>query len=93
MAESNQEKAFNEALCARVFQFRKETGMTAEQMAIALGVPPDRYRKYESRSPLPAYLMHRFCLITHVDLENLIAGKARGRAAAPKFQSKVSKVG
>ncbi len=91
MAESNQEAAFNEALCSRVAQWRKEKGWTAEQMAIALGIPADRYRKYEKRSPLPAYLMERFCLITETDLENLLLGKSRGRAVQSKFLPKVSK--
>lgn len=50
-------------------------------MAAALGVPAERYRKYETRSPLPAYLMHRFCLICDADLENLLIGKPRTRAA------------
>lgn len=88
MADNNEEAAFNEALCARVKRWREEKGWTAAQMATALGVPPDRYRKYEVRSPLPAYLMERFCLITATDLENLLAGKPRGRAVPPKLASK-----
>lgn len=88
MAESNEEAAFNEALCARVKRWREEKGWTAAQMATALGVPPDRYRKYEVRSPLPAYLMHRFCLISEADLENLLLGKARRRAVPPKLVAK-----
>ncbi|TIR87335.1 MAG: helix-turn-helix transcriptional regulator [Mesorhizobium sp.] len=91
MAENNQEAAFNEALCARVALWRKEKGWTAEQMAIALGIPPDRYRKYESRSPLPAYLMERFCLICEADLENLLLGKARRRAAPPRLAARGGK--
>lgn len=77
MAESNEELIFNNALCERVKRFREERGWTAAQMATALGIPADRYRKYENRSPLPAYLMVRFCLNTNVDLENLVAGKPR----------------
>lgn len=51
-------------------------------MATALGVPSDRYRKYEYRSPLPAYLMERFALIVGCDLEYLITGKVR-RSTSP----------
>jgi transcriptional regulator with XRE-family HTH domain len=85
MADSNEELAFNEALISRVKQWREEKGWTAEQMAIALGIPAARYRKYESRTPLPAYLFQRFCLITETDLENLLFGKPRPRANPPRF--------
>ena len=79
MAESNEELRYNNALCERVKRFREERGWTAAQMATGLGIPPERYRKYENRSQLPAYLMVRFCMLTNVDLENLVAGKARQR--------------
>jgi transcriptional regulator with XRE-family HTH domain len=50
MAESNEERQFNEALIARTKAWREEKGWTAEQMAVALGIPADRYRKYETRT-------------------------------------------
>lgn len=74
---NNEELAFNEALCARVHRLRNERGYTSAQMATALGCPADRYRKYEYRSPLPAYLMERFCIVAGCDLEHLITGKLR----------------
>jgi transcriptional regulator with XRE-family HTH domain len=77
MAESNEELIFNNALCERVKKLRLEKGWTAEQMATALAIPADRYRKYENRSPLPAYLMHRFCLIADCDLDYLLTGRSR----------------
>ncbi len=70
------EALFNNDLCGRTRALRDELGWTAEQMAVALGIPPDRYRKYETRSPLPAYLMERFCLITRCDFDYLLTGKA-----------------
>lgn len=79
MSGNNEELIFNEELCARVKRWREEKHWTAAQMATALNVPAERYRKYESRSPLPAYLMERFCLICDADLENLIIGKPRSR--------------
>ena len=83
MTTSNEEQVFNEALCARVHMLRNERGWTSEQMAIALGVPPDRYRKYEYRSPLPGYLVERFAVIVGVDISYVLTGKAspaRGKA-------------
>jgi hypothetical protein len=59
MVINNEEAIFNEAICARVHRLRNERGWTAAQMATALGVPPERYRKYEYRSPLPHYLIER----------------------------------
>ena len=75
MATGSEELAFNEALCARVHRLRNERGWTSEQMATALGVPPDRYRKYEYRSPLPGYLIERFALIVGQDISYLLTGK------------------
>lgn len=78
MSES-EEFIFNNEYCDRVKRFRGETNMTAEEMAKLLGVPPDRYRKYESRSPMPVYLIAKFCRIVGCDLEHLILGKPRER--------------
>lgn len=75
MTESSPEAIFNEALCARVHRLRNDRGWTSQQMATALGVPPDRYRKYEYRSPLPPYLMERFALIVGCDVDYLVTGK------------------
>lgn len=84
MPTSNEEAMFNESLCARVHALRNERGWTSQQMATALGVPPERYRKYEYRSPIPAYLMERFALIVGCDLEYLLTGKASRQAKVPE---------
>jgi len=78
MSES-EEFVFNNEYCGRVKRFREETNMTAAEMAELLDVPPDRYRKYETRSPLPVYLVPKFCRIIGCDLEHLILGKPRER--------------
>lgn len=78
MSES-EEFIFNNSYCDRVKIFREETNMTAADMADLLGVPAERYRKYESRSPLPVYLVATFCKIVGCDLEHLILGKPRER--------------
>lgn len=78
MSES-EEFIFNNDYCGRVKRFRQETNMNAENMAKLLDVPADRYRKYENRSPMPVYLIAKFCLIVGCDLEHLILGKPRER--------------
>lgn len=81
MSADNQELLFNNAYCARVKSLREERGWTAEQMATALGIPADRYRKYEYRSPLPCYLVERFALIVGRDVSYVITGKSEARLA------------
>jgi len=81
MATSNAELAFNQELCARVQELRAAKGWKQEQMAVALGVPVERYRKYERRSPLPSYLMERFALITDCSVEYLLTGKSTPKLA------------
>ena len=71
----NDEARFNDALCARIHRLRNERGWTAQQMATALGIPAERYRKYEYRSPLPYYLMERFALIVGRDIEYVLLGR------------------
>ena len=75
IAGVSDEARFNEALCARVHRLRNERGWTSAQMAMALGVPPDRYRKYEYRSPLPHYLIERFALIVGREVEYVLTGR------------------
>jgi transcriptional regulator with XRE-family HTH domain len=71
----SREAEFNENLCARIHRLRNERGWTAGQMATALGVPADRYRKYEYRSPLPHYLIEQFAVIVGRDVEYVLTGK------------------
>jgi hypothetical protein len=78
MSES-EEFIFNNGYCGRVKRFREETNMSAEKMAKLLDIPADRYRKYEGRSPMPVYLIEKFCLIVGCDLEHLVIGKPRDR--------------
>ena len=77
MANSNEELDFNIAFCARVKALREQRKMTSREMAVALGIPPERYRKYETRSPLPAYLIERFSLIVGRDPIYVLTGAER----------------
>ena len=81
MKDSLLEAAFNEAYRARLRALRDERGWTAEEMAGALGIPADRYRKYESRSPLPPYLIERVALVFDTGVEYIVTG--RGRRTRP----------
>ncbi len=80
MTTYNAEALFNSDFCGRIQQLRKARGWTQEQMATALGVPVDRYRKYKIRSPLPMYLVEQFALAVNEDVAYVVTGKSRKRA-------------
>jgi len=63
--------------CARTRRLREASGKTQKQMAIALGITPDAYRKNEDRSPLPHYLIPRFAAIVGCSIEFLMTGQSR----------------
>jgi transcriptional regulator with XRE-family HTH domain len=62
-------------IAARKLQFE-----TQQEIAAVLGLTQPTYAKYEKRSPLPFYLMERFCQICQVRAEWLITGKGPGPA-------------
>ncbi len=66
---------FDALYIARVKALRQLRGMTAGQMSTLLGVPAERYRKYESRTPMPHALMEQFALIAGVSVEFLLTGR------------------
>jgi len=75
---------FDELSTARVKALRQLRGMTAGQMSSLLGVPAERYRKYESRTPMPHALMEQFALIAGVSVEFLLTGRrVAGRGPYP----------
>lgn len=82
----NEQLRFDDALCARVRRLREEKSWTAEQMAIALGIPPERYRKYEVRSPIPHWLIPRLAIITDRSVEFILTGKEQ-RSMKPVKQA------
>jgi hypothetical protein len=73
------EAAFNRAYCRRVKDLRRSKGWTQQQMATALGLPLDRYKKYEDRSPMPGYLVEPFALIVERTVGYVMTGKPAPR--------------
>lgn len=80
MPKETASSAYKKQFLARVTALRKaqkrESGKewTAEDMAYALGIEPDTYRKYESRSFMPHELLPRFAMITGVSVEYVLTG-------------------
>jgi len=70
-------------ITARVRKLREAKGWTQAQMAKALDVTEEAYRKYENRTPLPVALVERFALITGRTVQYVITGK-EGAPQAPQ---------
>jgi transcriptional regulator with XRE-family HTH domain len=68
---------FAQQFIARVREARIARGWTQEQCAVALGVTPVSYRKYETRTVLPMYLLERFALAVNRDIHFIVTGRAR----------------
>jgi transcriptional regulator with XRE-family HTH domain len=77
MAVDNSELDFNSGFVRRVKEAREAMGWTQAFMAHSLGIPFERYKKYEQRSPLPHYLVAKFCELTGSDIHYLMTGARR----------------
>lgn len=85
----NAQFIYESALCQRVRDLRDARGWTQMQMATALDIPYERYKKYETRSPLPHYLLERFALLVGQDLHYVVTGKrAPVQVVLPESRSK-----
>ena len=63
---------FDKAFAQRTKALRMaHDGWTQQQMADALNIPLERYKKYENRSPMRHDLIPRFCLIVGVTIDQL----------------------
>lgn len=78
------EAQFNDELCARVQRLRLEREWTQQQMAAAIGLPHERYKKYETRSPMPAYLIPRFAQIVDRSVAFVLTGREENFARGPR---------
>lgn len=86
MTLTNEQFLFDEALCARVQELRDGKGWTQDQMALALGIPAERYKKYENRSAMPQYLIPKFAQIVDRSIEYVMTGKERKQLPLQKPQ-------
>ena len=68
---AGQAATFNRRFCERVRTLRHANNMTQAAMASALGITSSAYEKYETRSPLPHWLISRFIEVTGVNIDEL----------------------
>lgn len=64
---------WNLKFCRRIAELRDARGWTQQQMADALGINLERYKKYETRTPMPHGFVSRFALIVGREIEDLYA--------------------
>ena len=75
MGKSAPESDFNAVFRLRTRLAREDAGMTQAEVAAALDVDLDTYKKWENRatSALPKHLIYRFAVIVRAPLERLMA--------------------
>lgn len=77
MSKPISRREYEDALCGRVRAMRERCNYTQREMAELLGATMEQYRKFEVRSPMPAYYLVRFAAIAQVDMEYLLTGRHR----------------
>ena len=75
MSEWLSQQEFEDRFIERTARLRVERGWTQEQMAAAIGIPHERYKKYETRSPMPHFLIPRFAQQVDREIEYLLTGR------------------
>lgn len=68
----------------RTKQLREQSGRTQEQMAELLGIPVERYKKYETRSVMPPYHIGRFMVAVGLHAGHLVGGPDAPRRRSPR---------
>lgn len=70
--------AYYDQFRKRLLNLRLELDWTQPQMAEALGVPLDSYKKYEKRDKFPLHLLGKLALVAHRDVEFIVTGRVSG---------------
>ncbi|SRR5216684_3087304 len=82
MPKTDGRTEYRTVLTMRLRKLRLAKDWTQAEMATALGVSEERYRKYEKRSWLPVYLLERLALVTGRSITYIVTGKEQ-RATPP----------
>jgi DNA-binding XRE family transcriptional regulator len=82
---------YRHAFLARTAQARERAKYTQAEIAEILDITQDTYKQYEKRTPLPHYLIPRFCLATKTDpavLFGMPGAKGSTNEHRPKHMAK-----
>ena len=74
-SEKVSERAYYSAFRQRLRSIREELDWSQAEMASALGIPLDNYKKYEIRSKFPPHLFEKFALVTHRNIDFIVTGR------------------
>lgn len=74
--EKASEKAYHDAFRQRLKALRQELGWSQPQMATALGMPLENYKKYEGRSKFPPHFYERLSLVGRKSIEFIVTGRS-----------------
>lgn len=74
--EKASEKVYHDAFRQRLKALRQELQWSQPQMATALGMPLENYKKYEARSKFPPHYYERLSLVCHKSLEFIVTGRS-----------------
>lgn len=75
-------QAYEQRLRERVADLRKKRNWGQAEMAKALGLEMDTYKKYENRSPMPVYFVPRFAELVESTVEYVLTGEGEERPAS-----------
>jgi transcriptional regulator with XRE-family HTH domain len=75
MAGSTTEREYYEAFSARLKATRQSLGWTQAQMAKALGVEYENFKKYEAGVRFPLHVIERLALVTQRSVDYWVTGK------------------
>lgn len=76
--------AFVAAFLGRTKFAREARDISQQEMAELLGIDQGTYKQYEARSPLPHWIVPRFCKITGIDPTWLYTDNGRAPLVIPK---------
>jgi transcriptional regulator with XRE-family HTH domain len=69
------ERAYYTGFRDRLRSIRIELDWSQAEMAEALGISLDNYKKYEIRSKFPPHLLEKLALVTHRRIEFIVTGR------------------
>lgn len=77
-------QSFNKLFCMRTKEIRERTNRSPKDVADFLRIKPDTYLRYETRSPLPHYLIPPFCKLFEIQVDMLMRVEETARPAVKR---------
>lgn len=72
------------ALLRRTQELREDRGLTQAEAAGQMGVKLETYKKWETRTAIPHFYIHRFCVMVETSEQYLLTGKPLAERRIPR---------